>query len=329
MLTAVQEVLRSESLEGTLSEMLCAGLPHAVEGVPEDRHNMQIHMLKMAAQTLGTARDKAQAAEAACKQKVEAVQVEVDARKAASAAAREALSAAQSATAAQKDALGECKRTVAREEHEHKRVEAIDKSGKKIMAGLEKNRKEVAALLASTDEKGDAEDIETFLHDEKAESVLIAALPSVLAKEPSERIGFDLVALASVKEFIGNKVADLDAEIAAEAARQADAHAEAVGAFAVMDLAKERLQDAVARLKEAEAAVEECREKLKETNAAMQQEERSLAEGLVEVSMAEAQTRQCCEAVDFLKGLEAGPKADTASADTVAPDVEMAVAAVA
>lgn len=319
----VQSLLRSEGLEDKLSEMLIAGLPHALEGRPEERHPMQTSVLTMVNQTLASAMGKAQTSEAACKVKQQAAQAELDARKAVAAAASERLAAAQAAASAQKEALGECKRAVTHEEQEHKRAEAVDKSGKKTMAGIEKNRNKVGALLAGVDVKGSPEDLVEFLEDIKADPVLIAALPSMLAKEPAERAGFDLAVLANVKELLGNQVATLDADIQGESARQADAHGEAMGAFAVLDLARDKVKEVAARLKDAQSTVDGCREQVDQANDEVEKEETTVAKGLVEFSKVEEHARRCREACDLLAQLEKGPELPPA-----VPDVEMEAAPV-
>lgn len=295
---------------------------------------MQTKLLAMAAQVLATAQDEAQASEAASKSKLEVVQAELAARKATSVAAKEELTTAQAAAAAQKELLSECKRKVTREEQEHKRLESVEKAEAKIMNGLRKDKCEVASLLMGIEQKDTTDDINDFLASEGADRVLIASMPSMLSKEPAERSGFDLVALAALREFLESKVAAAEAQIAEQTERQTDAHAEAVGAFAVMDLAKDETKEAAANLKEAEATSEDCREKLREANTTMQEEESIVAQSLVETTMASEQVRRCCDGVSLLKKLAMGPEpepeapaadAEMGVTEAAALDVEMAV----
>lgn len=287
---------------------------------------MQTTLLTMAAQVLATAQNGAHTDEAASKSKLEVVQAELATRKATSAAAKHELTTAQAAVAAQKEVLSECKRKVTREEQEHKRLESFEKAGAKAMTSLRKKKCEVVSLLMGVEVKDTTDDINDFLVSEGADRVLIASMPSMLSKEPVERSGFDLVALAALREFLESKVAVAESEIAEQTERQADAHAEAVGAFAVMDLAKDETKEAAANLKEAEAASEDCREKLREANTAMQEEESIVAQSLVETTMASEQVRRCCDGVSLLQKLAMGPEPEP---EAPAPDADMGVTEVA
>jgi len=308
-LVTIQKLVHSLSLPGNVSELLCAGLPHALEERPEDRHPMQEVVLKMANEVLSGAQDEAQADEAARRSEAEAAQVVLEGYKAAVESAGEELAAAQSVVSEKKEALGERKKLVAQEEQIHKKAEATDKSKGKIMAGLEKERNQVAAHLSSVDEKVHSDKLIQFLEKANADAVVIASAPSVLAKEPSERAGFDLQVLSCLQDFLREKLAAVDAEIQAETADQADAHAEARGAFAILDLARDDMREATANLRKAQAALEAAREGLEKANDTVEQQEGVVATKRVEVSIAEDKARRCREALDLLKEMETGPEA--------------------
>jgi len=318
-LSTIQKLLSSLHLQGNLSEMLRAGLPHALEEKPEDRHPMQEVVLKMSNEVLGSAQNEAQAEEAARRSEADAAQIELETLKAAANAASEALAAAKAVVSEKKAAQGECKQAVAAEEHHHKKAEAEDKARAKIMAKLEKDRAQVAGLLASVDQKGSSKALQSFLESAEADIVVISSLPTVIAKEPSERTGFDLHVLKWLQDFLGDKVSALDAEMVAEIAQQADAHAEALGAFAILDLARDHMREATAGLRKAEAVVEAARESLKEANEAVEQQEGLSAAKRLEVVVAEDKARRCREALDLLKCLEAGPEVSAAPVPEEAP----------
>jgi hypothetical protein len=162
-----------------------------------------------------------------------------------------------------------------------------------------------------------ADAVKEYLLEADADAVLIAAVPSVLDKGASERTGFDVVVHSTVKELLEKKVANLDTEIEAEAARQEDAHAEALGAFALVDLANERMESARVELKEAETVVASCKEKLAEAETAVKEGGRAYAQCQASVARAEVKSRQCCEAMDLFKVLQAGPDAVEATTDMV------------
>jgi chromosome segregation protein len=313
-LATLQKLLRSDGLKGPLSEMFCAGLPHALEGGREDRHEMQSSLLTMGVQAVGAARDAAQTASATCKQKVEAAQAELDARQAASASASVELTAAREALFARKDAVGERKRSIVREEQEHKRTKVEHEAAEKDLAGVQKSRDEVANIHAAINEVGIDASIRMQkavavwdMEEVKGDPALFATLPHVLAETDSAKLtGFDLVAFQRLQEVVNNKLAGVDAALQAYTVREADAHAEMLGAFAVADVARDRFRDATAEVKQAEAALEAAREKLKEAQAAAQAQQDALEEAREGAAKAENQASQCNEALELLKSLEAG-----------------------
>jgi len=97
-------------------------------------------------------------------------------------------------------------------EQEFKRANTIDQSGTKIMAGMEKSRNEVAKLLAGIGDKASVDAIDEYLNEEEADPVLIAAVPGVLGKDPSERAGFDLAVFDGLKNLLEKKVAAMDVD---------------------------------------------------------------------------------------------------------------------
>jgi len=270
---------------------------------------MQEVVLKMSNEILGSVQDEAQSGEAASRSEADTAQAELERLKATASAASEALAAAKAVVSEKKAAQGECKQAVATEDQHHKKAEADDKARVKIMAKLEKERAQVAGLLASVDQKGSFKALQSYLETAEADIVVISSMPSVMAKEPSERTGFDLHVVTWLRDFLGEKVSALDAEIVAEVAHQADAHAEALGAFAILDLARDHMRDATAGLRKAEAVVEAARESLKEANAAVEKQEGLTAAKRLEIVVAEDKARRCREALDSLKCLEAGPEA--------------------
>lgn len=318
-LSSIQKLLSSLHLQGNVSEMLRAGLPHALEERPEDRHSMQEVVLKMSNEVLGSALNEAEAEEAARRSETEAAQTELERLKVCHFREMKNLAAAKTVVLEKKAAQGECKQAVAAEEHQHKKAEADDKARAKVMAKLEKDRAQVAGLLAIVDQKGSSKALQSFLEGADADIVVISSLPSVMAKEPSERSGFDLHVLTWLRDYLGDKVSALDAEMVAEVAQQADAHAEALGAFAILDLARDHMREATGGLRKAEAVVEAARESLKEANVAAEQQEGLFAAKRLEIVVAEDKARRCREALGLLKCLEAGPEVSATPVAEEAP----------
>lgn len=295
------------STQGATGEMLSEGLFHALQDPPEARHELQVALLKMVTQVLTSVGSAAQAeAEGTCQQKVNATQASLNARKAALVRATEELAAAQASSVAQTEKVGERQRQVTLNHEEYKRVNSEDEDKAKEVASLEASKFEVARLLDVMGTKGNGEEIVEYLKSAKAESPLVAAVRSVLDKEPVERVDFDLVALQHLQVFLEQKVAEWTAKIADMVAAKANIHAEALGAWAIKEVDGEHVQEAMAELDAAEAAVAAAQQKLKEQEDILALEEGVHSQCVSELSLADDRARQCSAALEALQRLEAG-----------------------
>jgi len=318
----IQSVLLST--QGATGEMLCEGLTHALKDGPAERHELQAELLKMVTQVLATACSDAKVeVEQTCQRKVDAAEAELAVRKADVASATEAVAAAQAAATAQKEKLEASQRQLAWEEEEHKRLKAEDEEKAQEVSVDEKAMAEVSGLLAAMAQQGQGEAISTYLRSNKGEPALVDALRSVLLKEPTERSGFDDVALEHLKAFLEQKVAGWAAHIEGRVSAKANVHAEALGAWCVKEVAGEHVQEATVELETAEASVSEVRQQLKEAKQAEQQEDRTLAQLLSELTLAGERARQCNMAVEALEQLVVGKVQAAATEETnVAMDVD-------
>jgi len=100
-----------------------------------------------------------------------------------------------------------------------------------------------------------------YLQSVKAEKALIAAVPGVLKCQPSERRGFDALAFETIKEVVCQSANALSTEVATAAKEERYAEAEALGAWAVADVERDKLNklsdaraEAQRNLQQAEAA---------------------------------------------------------------------------
>lgn len=296
-----------QTTQGATGEMLAEGLVHALQDRPEDRHDLQNALLKMVAQVLTSARSESQLeAEKTCQQKVDAAQVDLNTCKTAVANASEALAHAQANAQAKKEKLEECRRQSSNEEDEHKRVESLDQEKSNEVAVFDAGKQEVVALLEKMSEPGSGEALLPYLRSANAEGPLLAALQSVLKKEASDRIGFDEVALTHLQNFLEKKTAEWDSKIETSGIAKANIHAEALGAWAVKEVAKQHLQEAVDELAAAEKAVITADQVLKDAKNAEQQQDGVLAHYLTDLTLAGERVRQCGEALESLARLEAG-----------------------
>merc|ERR1719253_1061701 len=152
------------STQGATGEMLSEGIIHALRDRPEERHELQVALLKMVTQVLSSTRTTAKVeAEGPLKQKVDEATKQLELRKAAVATATQDLSAAEETAVAQKAKLDALRLLVTSEETEHKRVEGLDEESAKEVAEVQQGRREVADLLTAMKEKGSGEAITNFL----------------------------------------------------------------------------------------------------------------------------------------------------------------------
>jgi len=308
--------------QGATGEMLSEGLGYALQDGPEDRHELQVSLLQMVEQVLTSAQCSAQkAAGGICQQKVDTAEATLKEMRAAVASASEDFAAAKASAATQKEKLEHCRHQQSAEEEEHARVEAMDQEKAKEVAAYEQGKAEVVALLVAMAEKGSGEAISTYLRSVNAETPLLAALRSVLEKEPVERTGFDCEALAHLQRFLEQKVSDWDTQINALIATKANIHAEMLGAWAIKELAADHVREAVAELESVETAVVAAQQHLKQTKQVEQEEERVLSECLTELTLATERARECGTALEVLERL--------VKAQDMAPEasVELQVAA--
>lgn len=296
-----------QTTQGATGEMIAEGLSHALQDRPEERHDLQNALLKMAQQVLNSARSDAhREAEDTCKRRVEEAQAQLNACKAAVTNAHEALQQAISNAKVQKEKLANSQKQLTLEEQEQQRVEALDAEKAKEVGVFQTGRQEVVDLLAKIPEQGSGETILPYLRNENAQAPLVAALQSVLKKEASNRIEFDLVAETHLKSFLDDKVAGWDVKIETVSALKANVHAEALGAYAVKTVAKEHVQEATAELEVADKAVVAAEQKLTEAKSAEQQQDGVLSHYLTDLTLAQDRVRQCSEALESLVRLEAG-----------------------
>merc|ERR1719487_98002 len=130
-----------------------------------------------------------------------------------------------------------------------------------------------------------------------------------------------------LQTFLQKKVADWEVEIKAVTEAKANIHAEALGAWAVREVAGHHVQEAVLELEAADAAVVEAEQKMEEAKSAETQEERVLAHYLTDLTLAGERVRQCSEALEVLAQLEAGQPVVEATTPPKEMDVDFEPAA--
>jgi hypothetical protein len=314
------------STQGATGQMLSEGLVHALRDGQQDRHELQVALLKMVEQVLTSSKVASKlSAEGVCQQKFDAASAELEQHKAATASATADLAAAKSSSQAHKERLDAAISQQSLEEQEHTRVEALDSEKAKEVTVLEEGKAEVVALLGAMAEKGNGEAILGYLRNANAETPLVAALRSVLQKEPTDRIDFDAIAMEHLRAFLEHKVAEWEAQIQVHTAAKANIHAEMLGAWAIKQVAADRVREATAELETAEAAAQAAQQTLKQARLAEQQKERILSDFMAELTLAGEKANQCEAALCALERLVSGRDESLEAAAVAEPVVTMDV----
>jgi len=287
-------------------------------------------LLKMVGQVLNSAGSAAKLeAEGTCQQKVTAAEAELAMRKAAVTGATAELAEAQATEVAQKEKLDVSRKQVGLEEEEYTRVHAEDEEKAKEIVVFEEGRTEVAVLLEAMATKGNGEAIVTYLQSVKAEGPLIAGVRTVLDKEPVDRLGFDLVAQTHLQSFLETKVAEWTGKIEGLVAAKANIHAESLGAWAVKEVAREHVEQAMKELDTAETCVAAAQERLREAEQLETQQDAVLAQCMSEFTLAGDRASQCSTALEMLEclvlGQEIEPEAPAVNAEAMEVDAEAEV----
>mmetsp|Transcript_2670 Transcript_2670/g.8281 ORF Transcript_2670/g.8281 Transcript_2670/m.8281 type:complete len:375 (+) Transcript_2670:77-1201(+) len=223
-----------------------------------------------------------------------------------------------------------------------KEVEAEVASAEKYFNGLEKIKEEVLTLRGEAKGRKKAADaaisalekLKTESGEEQdtaavmdclslvcAEQALMAAAPHALAAKPSERRQFDNTTLQEIARVLGQTSTKVEEELAAGAEGEADAEAEALGAWAILDIARERLGEAKFALNQTQRAIKaaESAEEAAKTN--VESCRAAVSATLVQQTLTEARIQELDVAIAALARCARPPA--SADAPAIAEDVSM------
>lgn len=315
---------------------LIAGLPHALARRPgEEAHKFQKGLVGLAEAALAAARATAAKALAAAEQEAKAAEEREDQAQVAACEAAEAVPARQAEREAKAAALPEIEAEVAAAE---KYFRGLEEAKDAVLAerAVVKGRKEAADAAAVALEKlrteEDVQDTDVarvvdYLREVDAEEALMAAGPHVLATRPSERREFD----NSVLEEVGRVLAQTSAEAAERLAEGADgeayAEAEALGAWAILDLAHEKKENARYAANVAKRAVKSAEDGEVAAKAAVESCRAEMSASLVQQTLAEARIKEVDAALAALARCVQAPAVE-ATVEMAPPveDVSMSLA---
>lgn len=294
--------------------MLAEGLPHALNVNP---HEYQQQLVTLTKETLEGARQEA--VRASSDLAVQATSAEERYM-----AAEEVCIRASTDVEAKKTNSQMATSAVAANQKEHKLAEDAKRAVLAEHDGLRDKKASIDSVVAALEqyEGGVSSEppltqVVAFLESMGAEKALVVAVPGALGATPAQRQGFDVVVMDWVKKTLVDEAAAANAALAAAAPAERDIAAQALGAWAVLDVARDRASEADSALAEAQATLAEA---LAEREAASAQR----SGHLVQQTLAEACEERLKGALGALERLisrQAG-EVDAATAATEAPAKE-------
>jgi len=145
-----------------------------------------------------------------------------------------------------------------------------------------------------------------YLQAEGADVVLLAALPKALLLRPAECGAFDKIAVDEACRLISEKVAACTAQLANSAERFDDVNAEHLGAWAILDLAREKVQAVTEVQSNADASLKSATVDKKLALSKVMDQDATVNTILSEATLAEAKVQQLDLALVALTQLETG-----------------------
>jgi len=335
--TVVVTLEKAETLSADVRGMLSHGLPLATREVPASRHRYQEDVIGMARDALVSEQGAVVEKAGAIAGKVAAAEAEFDALRArleeADKALDRATAEAQKKQAASKAAAAEAstgEAHYAAANAETKKVEA------QVMAARQK--RDSAEAIADCPLKmlvsGSCEDDEStqeaiqavvaFLTEIDAEAVLVAAAPAALKSKPAVRQGFDEVVVNGISEAVATRRGLLEASAAAAEKVLAEAESEALGLWAISDVAQAAADAANAEWQTAEEARMVASEARKEVNKEMTKGTHAVNSTLSEQAKHEPRLQTLSAALEAMDRLKAGDYSSDMAVDTPPADGEAA-----
>jgi len=146
----------------------------------------------------------------------------------------------------------------------------------------------------------------SYLSSEDTDAVLMAALPKALAHRPTEWGVFDKIAVDEALRVISDKVTLLTTQLADGAEKFEDAKAEHSGAWAILDLAREEVQELSEVRNGSDRALQNATVETKLAFSKVLEQETTLKALLSESGAVDAKVQQLDLALSYLAELEAG-----------------------
>lgn len=227
-----------------------------------------------------------------------------------------ALEAAQSTVVNEETLCEEAKAVKAGLADERQRIEAAKNEVESILTGSFR-----MLLDGGWEDEGlrDAciEAVCSYLVSASADVVLLASLPKALGRRPTEHGVFDKIAVDEASRVLSEKVAECTAKLAEGEEQFEDAKAEHTGAWAVLDLAREKVQAASEVRDKADATLQTAAVDKKLALSKVMDQETILEALRSETKLADGKVEQFELALSAFAQLESGEDADMENKENV------------
>eukprot|EP00927_Polykrikos_kofoidii_P048948 TRINITY_DN43108_c0_g1_i1.p1 TRINITY_DN43108_c0_g1~~TRINITY_DN43108_c0_g1_i1.p1 ORF type:complete len:349 (+),score=79.54 TRINITY_DN43108_c0_g1_i1:28-1047(+) len=315
----VLSVMNSFEAQDSSMKMFSLGLPSALEGPDAERHAYQVEFIRLLRDALQRFRDQTAHELETTRQHIHRARVEHEElmRKEKCAVGTE------EAVRAEVDAkMGE----IAGSTRLLEQFEQAFNEAKKVETGVLSYRAELQHLRDAAAAVKDSElcmlvgenwvsgdqcedsiaGVGQLLVRLNVEQVLVAAMPAVFRVKPSERGSFDKVVEQGVIDAIVRKINSVDQELADGAAELDHISSAALGAWAILEVAKEEVLNAKTELTRIHVALMESNVKRADAEKDVRAQEQRTSLLLSQLTLQEEDLRRLEEACQALDRLEAG-----------------------
>jgi len=171
--------------------------------------------------------------------------------------------------------------------------------------------------------------VQAYLRSIHAEPCLVSAAPGALGRKPDIRVTFDITTVNAINKAIESKLAALDTDISAGKPTLRAASAEALGAWAIRDVARERSSNAIVELANAKKLLSDSSVALQAAEENVLKSRLAQSDLLTAKTMAGESVNNLATALDALSRLVACANAPAESASLevrpAAPDADVEI----
>mmetsp|Transcript_42754 Transcript_42754/g.118045 ORF Transcript_42754/g.118045 Transcript_42754/m.118045 type:complete len:368 (+) Transcript_42754:98-1201(+) len=298
-------------------EMLKTGLPHAVEPSADERHAYQTELVTMVLDELRQAREAIEKKQASTNERFAEEQAHIKAAKARVEEITTKEEAAKNDVNGKSEALAAARMAVKGAERNHAESELVKTRMDRKLAELQKVRDRVAfakeshlSMLCSggwEDSDAQKEAVETVVQLIKeigAEDTLVVAMPAVFKVKPEARQPFDKFVEQAVVELVARHLEKLEAEIAVDTELAEQLSAEALGLWAIADVARDAVGVAEEALASSKGVLVEITDQRIHSETILTQHDKEVSELLTSQVLDEQRVSKFAAAIEAATRLQ-------------------------